>query len=384
MSYENLEKQPFKKKSNRIHYLDAMRGMLILSIVMIHTLQVYNPEHTWLIYSEKGMIWVPDAIKLLMLFALPSFFIMSGYFAALSIYHHGTERFFESRLKRIVIPIISAAVTLNSVQTYLLVKNGRMHFELWDYISHGEWISHLWFLIDLTVFLFLSYLYVKYFSKHLRKIAAWIEKYIPRINIYVILVMFVFLTVVLLALFSIFSAYLNNPILNIRSLLFYLPFFLLGALMWRYEAVYKKILDLHFLPILIIIALTFFSSQHLIGYEEKFYRFAYYFLDTSAHLFASILCFMLFYRFVNKYVSWIEKLSDASYSIYLFHHLFVVAVGLLLIRFGIDGYIGVPVLFVSAVGISLFIHNMLISKIPLFGFLFNGKKLIKKREKSVE
>ncbi len=367
--------------SQRVYYLDGMRGLLILSIVLIHTLQVYNPDRTWLIYSDTGISWAPYLIELLMLFTLPSFFMMSGYLAAMSIGKQGAAYFLESRLKRIVVPIISAAVILNSLQTYLLVKNGWMHFALLVYLKEGKWISHLWFLIDLAVFFSMIYIAVKYFSRYLQRFDHVLQKYIVRTNIYLVLTMIAGLTVVFLALFSLFAPYLNNPILNIRSLAFYLPFFLFGILMYRYRSLYEKMLGLSLFSLILVTFFSYSSALYFAGYEGKAYRFLYYFFDTVAHLFASVLCFVLFYRFMNRPTQWMRILSDASYTIYLFHHLFVIAIGLLFIKFGIDGYLALPLLFLSAAGLSLLVHRRLISQIPWLAFLFNGKKRVEQKER---
>jgi len=366
--------------SQRVYYLDGMRGLLILSIVLIHTLQVYNPDQTWLIYSDTSIVWAPYLIELLMLFTLPSFFMMSGYLAAMSIGQHGAAYFFESRLKRIVIPIISAAVILNSIQTCLLAKSGWMHFALLDYLKEGKWISHLWFLIDLAVFFSLIYIAVKYFSRFLQALDLLLQKYIARSNIYLVLMMITGVTVVFLALFSLFAPYLNNPILNIRSLAFYLPFFLFGVLLYRYRSLYEKMLGLPLLSLIIGTVFSYYSSQYFAGYEEKAYRFLYYFFDTFAHLLASVLCFVLFYRFMNRRTQWMYILSDASYTIYLFHHLFVIALGLLFIKFGINSYIALLILFLGAAGFSLLVHRRFIARIPWLAFLFNGKKLANQKK----
>jgi glucan biosynthesis protein C len=67
-------------------------------------------------------------------------------------------------------------------------------------------------------------------------------------------------------------------------------------------------------------------------------------------------------------------LSDASYSIYLFHQVLVIGFGLLLIRFEIGGLGGLIFLMVLVAIVSLAIHIIFISKIPLLRLLFNGKK----------
>jgi glucan biosynthesis protein C len=70
-------------------------------------------------------------------------------------------------------------------------------------------------------------------------------------------------------------------------------------------------------------------------------------------------------------------LAEASYSIYLTHHVLVIIGGVILIKLGIGGYLGFFILILFTISLSILIHHFLISKIDLLAFLYNGRKLKK-------
>jgi len=363
--------------NNRIYYMDAMRGILILLIVVIHSLQVFNPDSKWLLHSNNTVKFAPYIIEILMFFVLPSFFIISGFFAAMSISKSGIENFFDSKLKRILIPIFMAAITLNSLQTFLLIKNNWMKFELRNYITKGEWISHLWFLIDLAIFFFLLYISVKFFKLIVKKIINKIDIIFNKISIILFLFLFSFIIVILLILVSITSKYIYNEIINIHSIAYYLPFFMLGTLLYINKKILNKLLKIPFWNSLLIVIISLYFSNYLITLDGKLYKILYYFFNITAHVFSSVLCLLIFNKFMNKKSDLLLFLADASYTIYLFHHVVVVAIAILLIKLNIGGVYGLVVLITSSSIVSIIIHKTLILKINLLSFLYNGK-VIKK------
>lgn len=363
--------------NNRVYFLDTMRGILILLILIIHSLQVFNPKKTWLIYTDEGIDFVPYIIDFLMLFTLTSFFIMSGFFAAMSIHKVGSKKFLETRMKRILIPIFVTALILNSLQAYILIDNGWMEFELLVYIQKGGWVSHLWFLINLVIYFLILYIGVKFFKFMLKKIVVMIELLFLKTNISIILFLLSFLTVLLIAAMSMISKYWHfSEIINLHAIAFYLPFFFLGILMYHNKDMLEKFTKIS-INTFLFISLSLLLSHYLMDFEGNLYKFLYFFFFTVAHFFTSALCFHLFYKYANSKSRIFLFLSEASYSVYLFHHVLVVGVGLLFIKYGI-GDIGGLFLLMFIVGtISLLIHALLISKINILSFLFNGKTMEK-------
>jgi len=368
---------PLKKKeiTERVYFFDAMRAMLIIFIVTIHLLQVFNPNASWLIHHKDDIDIAPFVIDCLLLFTLQSFFIMSGYLAAMSIRKSGVKLFFDSRIKRVFIPIIVTAITLNSLQAYILTQFNGVDRTIYSYIIEGKWISHLWFLIDLAIFFLLTYIAVKFFDSTIKKISYFFNMIFEKVGLYIILFFLSILILILVILFSVLSPYIYNKIIDIKSIFVYFPFFILGTLLFSNQKIFKNFIQIPIIStLLMVISFTYFSI-YFIESTSNIEKIAYHFFNASSNIFASALCFTLFYKFFNKKSKFFSFLAEASYSIYLFHHLLVVLGAIILIKLNIGGYIGFLLLFLSVTSLSLFIHHFLISKIDILAFLYNGKNL---------
>ena len=367
-----------KPQENRIYFFDAMRAILIFFIIIIHILQSFNPNASWLIYNNNDIKIAPYIIDFLMLFTLQSFFIMSGYLAAMSIKKRNIQHFFHSRIKRVLIPVIVTSLTFNSFQAYLLNQLGWMNITLYSYLSEGRWVPHLWFLIDLAIFFLLTYLSIRFINPILQKTLSIFNKIFEKGGLYTILFLFSFIILAFIILFSILSPYIYNPIINVRSMFFYFPFFILGTLLFLNKTIFKQFIQVDIIKTLLVtipfgILSVYFETPNNNNIKKIFY----YFFNSSSNIFASALCFALFYKFFNKKSKLFSFLAEASFSIYLFHHLIVIAISLLMIHFNIGGYLGFLILLISVILITLSLHHFVISKIKILAFLYNGKKLKK-------
>jgi glucan biosynthesis protein C len=301
---------------------------------------------------------------------------MSGYLAAMNINKVGIDAFFDSRIKRILIPIITTALTFNSLQTYLLVESGWTEFTFNTYILNGEWISHLWFLIDLSFFFVFTYISIKFLNPIVKFFKNIFNNYLKKVHLFIIFFLFSTIILLLSSIFSFIGPYISNPIVNISSIFFYFPFFLFGMLIFKNKNLFNQFINVPIFTTIIITILFIYLSHYFKGDAHKLQKIAYYFFDIFSNFFASALCFTLFYKFFNKKSSLFSFLAEASYSIYLFHHLLVVLGALILINLKINIYLGFLILL-FVISLSLFIHHYLISKINILSFLYNGKKLNK-------
>ena len=369
-----------KLKTNinqRVYFFDAMRALLILFIVITHILQNFNPHATWLIYNSNDISISPFIIDFLMLFTLQSFFIMSGYLAAMSINKLGIQYFFDSRIKRVLIPILFTALTFNSLQAYVLSQSGWIDITLSTYLNEGQWISHLWFLIDLAIFFLLSYVAVVLANPIIKKANYLFNIIFEKAGLYMLLFFVAFIILMLTIIFSILSPYIYNQIINIKSIFFYFPFFILGTLLFNNQNIFKSFIQVPILKTILLTVLFIYFSLYFKESSNNIEKIVYYFFDALSNIFASALCFTFFHKTFNKKSKLFLFLSDASFSIYLFHHLFVIVIGLLLINLNIGAYLGFLILFVTVIVLTLSLHHFLISKIKILAFLYNGKKLKK-------
>lgn len=86
-----------------------------------------------------------------------------------------------------------------------------------------------------------------------------------------------------------------------------------------------------------------------------------------------VICFYIFSHYLNEHSTKIHFFSDASYTVYLFHHVLVMAFGILLINLGVGGFTGMIILAAAAMAVSLLFHVFFVAKWKIMRFMFNGK-----------
>ncbi len=361
---------------DRIYYLDAMRAILMMLGVVLHSAQVFSPEQTWKIYSNDTTAIAAWLVNTIHMFRMPAFFIISGYFAMFTLKKYKIKKFLKVRIFRIILPLVTTALVVNSLQTYILVKSGWMMFDLDKYIKTGEWISDLWFLINLIIYFMVfsvGYLILKPFYS---RIARSVYKIYQKTNIHTLLFSFIGVHLLLIIAISFLSKYINinYSILNINSILSYFPFFIIGLFLYGSKDMLHSFIKISPIINISMILLSIFFTHLSSGYDGKLFKFIYFFFDLTSKYYLSAFCFYLFYELANRKSKIFYFLSNASYSVYLFHQVLVVSIGLLLLKINIGGILGLSILIVSVALISLAIHKYLILKISILSFLFNGKR----------
>lgn len=88
-----------KYLGKRIFYLDALRAIAILCVILCHTTRVYSPY-----VFENIKAALPGLINVLGLVGVPIFFMLSG--ALLLNRDYGLDEFFKKRFSRILYPAI--------------------------------------------------------------------------------------------------------------------------------------------------------------------------------------------------------------------------------------------------------------------------------------
>ncbi len=352
--------------SNRVHYLDAMRGVLMMLGVLLHSALVFSPQQTWLIHSENTTEVASFLVELIHIFRMPAFFIISGYFALFTIRKYGPDLFMKVRLKRILVPLFSTALTLNIAQAILLKGSDWQTFYL-----DGEWISHLWFLWNLVFYFIVIIIAFKFFNTFFNDILEKIDQILLKLPFLLIVFLLPSLSIALLVIGKIFPATIFG--IDLSGVLNYFPYFLFGMLLLEKEDLLNKFS--HIKPVitisLAIIAYLFYSA--CLNHDGILWLSARVYLQDLSGWFGAAACFYFFMKYANKPSSILYYLADASYTIYLFHQVLVVGFGLILIKLNIGGVAGLLILIVSVAIVSLLIHTVFISKIKLLRFLFNGK-----------
>jgi glucan biosynthesis protein C len=363
---------------DRIFYLDAMRGVLMALGVVLHASQVFNPDKTWVIYSPLSVSIANSVIEIIHTFRMPAFFMVSGFFCLFSIRKYGEETYLKIRCKRILIPLVTTALTLNSIQAFLLDKSGWRSFNWYEYVHTGLWDTHLWFLNYLFLYFIVACLASRLISVFSRKwhfsIGDHIDR-LPRMTVFLLPI----LTILLIGMARL-TASIQNPFFGVFPLFkltFYAQFFVFGILLcWR-KRLLHKFTNISPLKIIILMAALVIADVMVETQLENQRLVQTLFVDKYLHALvtwlACALCFYLFWKFANRPSKVSLFFSSTSYTVYLFHHVLVVAFGLAFIHFSIGGYWGLAGLISIVFLASTLIHVFVIARSNYLSYLFNGK-----------
>ncbi len=358
--------------TERIHYLDSMRAVLMVFGILLHTANIFSPSHSWLVSSDETSIIFAVISNFINLFRMPAFFMVSGFFFT-HIYLKKQRIAITDRLLRLLVPLFFIAITLNVVQEIIINSFYNQPQDLVRFFTEGRWVSHLWFLINLSIYNLIFWTLITFspIQTLLRTTSAFLAKNIVYLFAIVI---FPFLISGIYSLNNFFDIYSN--LFNVTSpfeLLFYSQFFVVGLffgyskdLLSRFSKPGKKELFTFLLAYFLS-----FIFRDLTETNSPLYEVASAYNQSVLILFLSSMCFFFFKHFLDYKNHFLSLVSTSSYSIYLLHHIVVVALGIIFISLPVSIYIAYPVIVVLTFLITIIAHQG-ISRSIILSFLING------------
>ncbi len=329
--------------TTRIHFLDNLRTVLILLVVVLHSGMCYQNgfDTFWIVVDPDKLNALALVNMYLDSFIMFIMFFISGYFIRNSINNRSSWEFFSSKFKRIMIPWLVAVGTLKpAYKAIYLYTRGLEQQDWYSYFhifsransdlslySNNPTQSWLWFLPVLFVFQ-MGYLFLTRTSALRIRIS---------IKQAVILVFVISVTYAMVISLSGLKGWTHSYLLDFQNerLLAYFLFFLLGSLCNKlkvFESTVKKrkyyiianvVLTIA-LGLFTLVALNFFYN--MVTPDRNYYiisetmdRLLYYaFLMLSTLSFLQIFLYAFRYSF-NKSPRWIHDLNRNSYQVYIIH-----------------------------------------------------------------
>lgn len=356
--------------------LDGLRAWLMMLGVIFHSAQVFNPSKEWLVNASSSSNALAVLASILHTFRMPMFFVIAGFFTTLMLSKYTTSFFLKQRLKRLVIPFFVAALTINTLQAIVIHYFGWKEINLTSYIVTGEYVQHLWFLINLLVYMpivviFKQILPISFVNNVVRytKSNPW----------YCI---FAWLT--LAPLFTLFGYSLNKVGVPIYDkvvglctpieILIYVPFFVFGMWFWLVPNLFRDIRSRTLVALTLGFIIAWISARHWQAQSNTLETIFYTYSNTVAAWLSVPILFAFgqrLFRSRNKISSFI---ADASYTVYLFHQLLIVFfVSVLFAKSTLSPWLAFSLLVVLTSVTALLIHSLIISKSETLKFLFNGR-----------
>lgn len=348
--------------------LDAARGVLMMLGVFLHASNIYAPGGGWVIadtHTHPAFAWIGSVIHA---FRMPAFFWISGYFSVMVLARPNPGQQLRVRLQRIVLPMVAVWLTINALQMQLTARAG---FD--PNIAYPPPIYHLWFLVDLVVYTLLLCL----LGRPLQWLARGTPSTRPRLALLGWLVVFVFgAWVVNAAVRASGIAYVNVfGLTSAYRLASYLPYFLLGAVMFGRRDLASRFVALSpwLFPLGVAGALAVNPLTHT-GTSAAVREAA-----LLGELAATVLCvgslLGLFRRVFNAPSRLGTLMSDSAYTVYLLHHVVVVAVGLALIELALPLALKYILVMGMAFVLPLAVHLWGVRRFSAVSWVLNGRPL---------
>jgi len=153
------DKEKKSESGNRIHWLDNLRTITILLVVLYHVGGVYESAGLWgwfwIVDDSDTITWVGIIGIIFDIMVMPIMFFISGYLTPASLKNRTGWEFVKGKFKRLMIPWVIAIFTLIPLYKVIFLYSRGLPQEHWSTYFHTtnpnsqNW---LWFLPVLFAF----------------------------------------------------------------------------------------------------------------------------------------------------------------------------------------------------------------------------------------
>ncbi|MFC1976037.1 acyltransferase family protein, partial [Chloroflexota bacterium] len=143
------DKERSINRGNRIYFLDNLRTIIILLVVLYHAGGVYSFIFAsfWIVADPATSDLVGILNVVLDICVMPTIFFISGYLIPMSLKNKAGWTFLKSRFRRLMIPWIIAVLTLIPLYKVIFLYSRGLLQENWTtyfHFSNGNMTSQNW------------------------------------------------------------------------------------------------------------------------------------------------------------------------------------------------------------------------------------------------
>ncbi len=363
----------------RKYYLDNIRWITVVTVVIYHVFYMYNAEG---ILGGLGRITnvSVQSYDIFLYFVYPWFmpvlFLVSGISSRLYLQRHTDREFVKNRTRKLLVPSTIGLFSFQFIQGYVSMSLGTGFTELAAagvpkpvifLIMAVSGIGVLWFIQLLWLYCMILVFLKKVERGKLLRAGA-------KTPVWLILSFYLLIWGA--------AQILNTPIISVYRIAFYFVFFILGYYVFSHDEVMEK-LKRYAVPLIVtgVLACVIFSAMYFstgANYaEEPVNRNPLYAVCAYFGSLAVLSGMARFGDCGNRFTKW---MSRRSFGLYVFHYLGVSLIALLIAK---PGLLPAPVCYLLslsagfAFGFGLY---EIISRIPYFRWAVLG---IKKERKDV-
>ncbi|QMI04836.1 glucans biosynthesis protein MdoC [Citrobacter sp. RHB25-C09] len=367
--------------AQREYFLDSIRAWLMLLGIPFHISLIYS-GHTWHVNSAEPSWWLTLFNDFIHAFRMQVFFVISGYFSYMLFLRYPLKRWWKVRVERVGIPMLTAIPLLTLPQfimlQYVKGKADSWHtLSLYDKYNALAWelISHLWFLLVLVVLTTVSLAVFSWMKNNLQKSSG---AFSMRKLTFIFFLLGIVYAIIRRTIFMVYPPILSNGLFNfvVMQTLFYIPFFLLGALAFISPQL-KALFTTPSRGCTLAAALAFIAYlvNQRYGSGDAWMYETEYVITMVMGLWMVNVVFSLGHRLLNFQSARVTYFVNASLFIYLVHHPLTLFFGAYITPHIASNLLGFLCGLVFVVGIAVVLYEIHL-RIPLLKFLFSGKPAV--------
>lgn len=366
--------------TQREFFLDSIRAWLMLLGIPFHISLIYS-SHMWHVNSVSpslGLTLFNDAIHA---FRMQVFFVISGYFSYMLYLRYPLKHWWKVRVERVGIPMLTAIPLLTLPQfimlQYVKGKTAEWHtLSAYDKFNTLAWelISHLWFLLVLVILTTVSMWLFKIIKNHAARFPGTIS--LRSLSLWFLVIGLAW-AAIRRAIFILYPEILRDALFNfvVMQSLFYIPFFLLGALAFispRLKALFTT--PSLWCAVGSLLAFTAYLLNQRYGSGDGWMYETESVITMLMGLWMVNVVFSLGHRLLNFKSARVTYFVNASLFIYLVHHPLTLFYGAWITPHIHSNLLGFITGLVFVIGVAVVLYEVHL-RIPLLRFLFSGKPL---------
>ena len=355
----------------RIHWMDNLKTVVILLVVLYHVGGVYEAADLWgwfwIVDDPATITWVGIVGIAFDIVVMPAMFFVAGYLTPPSLKHRTGWGFLKGRFKRLMIPWGIAVLTLIPLYKVIFLFSRNLPQESWTtyfHVTNPNSQNWLWFLPVLFAF---DVLYLVLSKAGIRMPAISLKGAVGG----VLLVGFVYSYGIggLLG----FRSWTLTPVIDFENerLLLYFMTFMLGVLCFRQNVFAERSASRRLYTVASSVAWVpitahIFARLFPFYYPEGFSISPLYRLIWWLSFYLSLLCLLYlvietFRRYFDRTGRLWGELSRNSYGVYIIHVIVIGVFGTILLT--------VPVPAVLKY-LALIVSTYLVSNLVVSGYRF--------------
>jgi len=343
---------------NRIYWMDNLRTIIILFVVLYHVGGVYESAGLWgwfwIVDDPSTITWVGIVGITFDIFMMPTMFFISGYLSPASLDAKSGWEFVKGKIKRLIIPWVIAVFTLIPLYKVIFLYSRGLpqeHWTTYSHITNPNSQNWLWFLPVLFLFDMLYLVFTKLNIK-LNISLKWAV-----VGTLVIGLVYSFVIGGMLG----FRSWTLTPVIDFENerLLLYFMTFLLGVLSYRQsifaklpksKTLYTVANSIAWLPVtghIFARLWPFFLPNPAEFQVTPLYRFVWHLSFYLALLCLQYIMIESFWRYLDKPGKLWGVLSRNSYGVYIIHVILIGVFGTLLLNTGLPAVVKYLLLIVA-------------------------------------